>query len=305
MPRPWEKYSCTIPGNGKPGTGSVMDVVHHVTHTPAALRIIEDRKISRGLIYDECILNDSRTTVAWLSPNEWSRGSRYGNVEFTYDFSGLVAGRRIYWVEAQTKYTPTACRFLITDEDVKQLPVLPYDPAKEDGPLRHAGGLWYWNFRFTGEFMLQATLYLTKCRKVSFIKHHDLYCSSGGCNDLGKTGERAAGRIIAQILSLDSSAIDDPLTVTEPKRALSTAVDLGLTRIRSVLGATSGKLKGPLNSNASVDAALRAALLQHAHGETVAAQQTTSLIGSDDLFRRRLAALVEDHFGLKSSVLSV
>ena len=83
MAKPWTRYACKIPGKGVTGTCSVMDVVHHVTHTPAALRIIEDQKISRGLIYDKCSLRDSRTTVVWLSPNQWVNGSRYGNVEFT------------------------------------------------------------------------------------------------------------------------------------------------------------------------------------------------------------------------------
>jgi hypothetical protein len=80
-----------------------MDVVHHVTHTSAALRILEDRKISRGPIYDECSLNDSRTTVVWLSPNQRVYGSRYGNVEFTFDFNALVNGQKIYWLEVQKK----------------------------------------------------------------------------------------------------------------------------------------------------------------------------------------------------------
>ena len=100
-----------------------MDLVHHVTHTHAALRIIEDRKITRGLIYDKCSLNDTRTTVVWLSPNQWVNGSRYGNVEFTYNFKNLTKHCKVYWVEVHTGYSPHACRFLITDEDVSHLPV--------------------------------------------------------------------------------------------------------------------------------------------------------------------------------------
>jgi hypothetical protein len=73
-----------------------------VTHTLAALRIIEDQKISRGLIYDKCSLRDSRTTVVWLWPNKWVNGSRLGNIEFTYEFKSLVKSQKIYWVEAHT-----------------------------------------------------------------------------------------------------------------------------------------------------------------------------------------------------------
>jgi hypothetical protein len=264
-----------------------MDVVHHVTHTPAALRIIEDRRITRGLIYDKCSLNDSRTTVVWLSPNRWVNGSRYGNVEFTYDFEGLANRRKIYWVEVHTGYSPHACRFLITDEDVAQLPVLPYDPVSDEGPLRKADGIWYWNFKYTGEFLLQDPLRLSDCTRVEFIKHHDDFCALGGCNDRGKDGAGAAGRVIAQILSRDISTIDKPLIETDPEKALSSGVDTGLSRILNALKATSGTLDGPLKSHDSVDAALRAALLQYASGEASAAVETASLVGSDDIFRKR------------------
>ena len=124
-----------MPGKGVAGTCTVMMVAHHVTHTPAALRILEDGKITRGLIYDECALNNSRTTVVWLSPNEWYWGSRYGSVEFTFNFSDLVKARKIYWVEAQIGYKPPARRFLITDQDVKHLPVQFYG-MRIDGKAR-------------------------------------------------------------------------------------------------------------------------------------------------------------------------
>jgi hypothetical protein len=91
---------------------------------------------------------------------------------------------------------------------------------------------------------------------------------------------------------------------TNPKKALSFGVDRGLSRILLVLGASVGELEGPLKTDVSVDAALRAALLQYATGEVNAAKQTASLIGSDEIFRKRLSNLVEDHFGLKSEVLA-
>jgi hypothetical protein len=233
-------------------------------------------------------------------------GSRYGCVEFTFKFADLVEDRKIFWVEAQTKYKPTACRFLITDQDVKHLPVEIYDAAKEQGPLRHVNGLWYWNHTYKGEFLLGASLWLPDCCKVDFINHHaQFYCAIGGCQDQGKQGDGAAGRVIAYILSRKMDAIDKPLIGTDSKKALSSAVDMGLSRICLALGAVSNNFNGPLKSDASVDAALRAALLQYAEGEPNAAKETAKLIGSDDLFRERLGALVEAHFGLKSDVLAV
>jgi hypothetical protein len=280
-----------------------MTAVHHVTHTPAALRIVEDNKVARGLIYDECSLNDSRTTVVWLSPNQWYWGSRYGSIQFTYNFAELVKGRQIYWVEVQKGYNPHACRFLITDQDVKHLPVQPYDAAREDGPLRHADGLWYWNYTYTGEFLLETSLLLNDCRKVDFIRHHAQLCALGGCHEQGKEGDGAGGRVIAYLLARETGVLDKPLVEVDPKKALSTAVERGLSHICMALGAISGKLSGPLKLDASVDTALRAALLQYAEGERKAANETTKLIGSDDLFRERLGAMVKDHFGLKSTVL--
>jgi hypothetical protein len=214
--------------------------------------------------------------------------------------SRLCANAR--WVEVQKNYNPKACRFLITDEDVSHLPVQLYNASRDEGPLRYAEGLWYWNWTYTGEFMLQSTLWLSDCHKVDFIKHHDAYCSIGGCNDRGKDGDRAAGRVIAYVLSRGINIIDDPLITTKPKKALSFAVYRGLWRILFALGASAGNLEGSLKTDVSVDAALRAALLQYAAGELDAAKQTASLIGSGEIFRRRLSNLVEDHFGLKSEV---
>jgi hypothetical protein len=282
-----------------------MDLVHHVTHTPAALRILEGNRISRGLIYDECSLNASRMTVVWLSPNTWYWGSRYGCVQFTFDFADLVKGRKIYWVEVQKGYSPHACRFLITDREVKHLPVQPYDATLEGCPLRYADGLWYWNYTYTGEFLLEDSLLLNDCRKVDFIKHHAQLCALGGCRDQGKAGDAAAGRVIAYLLSRKSGVIDKPLIVVEPKKALSFAVDRGLSEICTALGATSKKLAGPLKLDPSIDACLRAAMLQYAEGEPEAAKATAKLISSDDLLIGRLGAMVEEHFGLKSDILSL
>ena len=150
----WKPYACTVPARGVTGTCTVLSTVHHVTHTGLALRILADGKITRGLIYDESILNDTRTTVVWLSPNSWYDGSRYGCVQFTFDFADIVARRKIYWVEVR-KYKRDAYRFILSDQDLSKLPVTPYDPTTEEGPLRHVNGLWYWNSVHTAEFMLE------------------------------------------------------------------------------------------------------------------------------------------------------
>jgi len=96
---------------------SKLEEIFHVTHLEAAHRILVDGRLHAGLVFDESRLNKERILVNWLSPNYWHRGSRYGNVQFSFDFSQLIEGKRFYWVEVMRKYRPKACRILITDEE--------------------------------------------------------------------------------------------------------------------------------------------------------------------------------------------
>jgi hypothetical protein len=146
--------------------------VRHIAHVPTARRIIEDQKINVGLIYDESRLNKSRISVTLLSANTWAFGSIYGTVEFQFDWNTLVEGTKVYWVEAMTQYTPTAYRFLLTPRDPHELGsgvVEPYDPVKDDGPLRKSGDKWYWNANFTSEFMVDNDLHLRKATGLNFV----------------------------------------------------------------------------------------------------------------------------------------
>lgn len=300
MTSPWKPYACIVPAPGVTGTAAILTAVHHVTHTEPALRILADGKVTRGLIYDESILNDSRTTVVWLSPNNWVNGSRYGCVQFTFDFADIVARRKIYWVEVR-EYARHAYRFIISDQDLSKLPVTYYDPTKEEGPLRQVGRVWYWNSEHTAEFLLDASLLLHYCKKIDFILHHEKFCAApGGCGDLGHDGTRAAGTILAFLLSRGFRGFNETLIETKPSDSLSKAAERGILQAYRQL---SGALSGPAKTNDHVDVALRAALLQLAVGETALAQATAKLIGSDGLLRRRLAELVKGHFKLETAVL--
>ena len=106
--------------------------------------------------------------------------------------------------------------------------------------------------------------------------------------------------MLAFLLSRGLRGFNDSLIETNPKDALSTAAERGILQAYKHL---SGGLGGPATTNDNVDAALRAALLQLAVGETPLAQATAKLIGSDDLLRGRLAELVKSHFKLDSTVL--
>jgi hypothetical protein len=124
----WEEFGI----KGDPATqGAPLTIVRHIAHVPTAQRLIEDGEIKAGLVYDESRLNKSRISVTWLSANWWNQGSIYGTVEFQFDWKGLVAGQRIYWVEVIKKYNPPAYRFLLTPGEIKcSDPCRPHRPAR-------------------------------------------------------------------------------------------------------------------------------------------------------------------------------
>jgi hypothetical protein len=306
MPKPWTEFACSPPtASSRIGACVKLDLIYHVTHTNAALRILDDGAVGRRLISDESILNKTRTTVVWLSPDWWNDGFRYGNVRFAYDFKDIVEDRNIYWVEV-IRYGTPACRFIVSKKNLSHLGVEPYDPSVENGPLRFSGGTWWRNERVTTEIMLDDDLSLTNCRAVDFVQHHHNQCAlyDRNCRDKGAHGRGAAARFMAYVLARDLDCVDNAMKTFEPKENLTFAADLGLSTLVLWLGAMSDKLDGPLKSEASADAVLRAALLQIAVGDKTGAKATASLIGSADLLRRRLAKLSFDRFGVETDVLA-
>src|SRR5271169_1272481 len=101
----------------KSNNGSPFDEVFHISHLLPSTLIIRNERIKAGLVYDESILNTKRISVIWVSPNHWVRGSRYGNVRFKFPWKDIVKRKKYYWVEAITKYSPAACRILVTNND--------------------------------------------------------------------------------------------------------------------------------------------------------------------------------------------
>lgn len=295
MSKPWNEFARPVPKAVRRNEDCVkLDRIYHVTHTSSSLRILDDREIGKRLISDESVLNETRTTVVWLSPDYWHNGFRYGNVRFAYE------KRKLYWVEV-IRYNTPACRFLVTDKDVSRLPVVAYDPATEDGPLRFAQGSWWRNGSVTLEIMLDEDLPLANCRAVDFVQHHPNQCAlhGGGCRDKGTDGYNAAARFMAYVLARDIDCVDDAMKVVEPNERMSSAADQGLSWLMVRLGAISNKLEGPLKSKDGAEVALRAALLQLTHGDTSGAKRTARLIGSDDLVRNCLAEISFERFGLK------
>ena len=303
--KPWKPFALTVPPKGGIGSGSRLRKVMHVTHTLAALRIMEDKRVVRGLIHDESALNAHRTTVTWLSPNHWHWGSRYGNVEFTFEFEAIAAGRSVYWVESIDKYKPTACRFLITDKEVSHLPVTAYDPDTANGPLQRIDGEWWWNSNITLEVMFEGNLDLAQCCGLDFVKHNANMCATdfNTCTEKGDNGDRAAARVVAGILSRHLNIVDH-LLVNGKGSDVSMAMGQGLARIPSMLGALNNQLDGPLTEKASVDAVVHAALSLLSHGDQTGTKASITLVGSDDLVIQSLNRLCKAHLGITSKILT-
>jgi hypothetical protein len=269
----------------------------HIVHVPAARRIIEDGKIKAGLVYDESRLNKSRISVAWVSANTWAYGSIYGTVEFQFDWKTLVKGQRIYWVEAMVRYTPTAYRFLLTPRDPRELgfdSLEPYDPIKDDGPLRKLGDQWYWNF----QYMIDDDLRLKRATGLDFVKHHDQYCRPFGSPtaDCKQTPDETGGRVLAYILAHEIHALDAHLKPT-PEQPRNHLLNMAFAGLHSALteGAEFG---GSLRRQTSCEKVLRGALALYGMDQMDSALHLLTLVESADGFDEALIEIVREHFSL-------
>lgn len=201
----WERYSV-----GKPSTRTnrtnpdcrPFETVHHICHVSDAYRLFEDRRIRSSLVWDESKLKNTRTCVAWLSPNLWANGSLYGNIRFDFDWKDLIFRKKFYWVEAMS-YRPAAYRILITDKK-PSLDLERYHPEEGNGPLYYnpKNDMWYCNGEYTGEFMLDEDLWLPECKKVGFEHHHDRICRKDGsaCSELGQERYEAGANLLSRLI---------------------------------------------------------------------------------------------------------
>jgi hypothetical protein len=294
----WEKYK--IKGD-LAKAGADLTIVRHIAHVPAARRIIEDRKIKAGLVYDESRLNKSRISVVWLSANTWAFGSIYGTVEFQFDWNTLIDGNKVYWVEAMTQYNPTAYRFLLSSRDPTEFGsdvVEAYDPIKDDGPLRKSGDKWYWNGNFTSEFMIDQNLSLRKATGLNFISHHPQFCSIDGnaCAERrdNPTWDEIGGRILAYLLAHDIGVLNKHLKPDGGKR--NQLLDTAFSGLQSALSET--KFGGALHLPESCDKVLTGALALYGMDQLDATHQLLSLLKSADGFNKALVAVVQRHFGV-------
>jgi len=215
MTEPWSKY---FPADGE---GPWLDSVAHVTHVSAGVNVFAEGRLRAGLVYDESRLNSERIQVVWVSPNHWANGYRYGTVRVDFDWKSLLQNRYTYWVEAMTRYNPTACRFLISDIDRDADSMLVrYDPATARGPWWYnpTEDQHYWNNQYTLEFMIERDLYVTEATALSFVDHHRDWCAVGNrnCPDgFPVMYGTAAARFLATLLSRNIPVAERLVSETE------------------------------------------------------------------------------------------
>jgi hypothetical protein len=303
----WTPYRIKIPrGSGaSDGDGRILQTVYHVVHLPSARRILEDGQLRAGLIYDESRLRKSRICVNWLSANTWAPGSIYGNVQFAFSWDKHIRNRRCYWVEVMKGYSPHAYRILLTDRDLSESKhVREYDPTSSKGPLRERDGVWYWNGRFTSEFLMESDISLDHCTEFDFIRHHPSICRLNGaaCPDFDMPAEKVGGRVMAFLIGNGLHTIDSVLRRPSrlgSDRPLGHAVDVGVGGIWRALGRKRDRFGGAIRSESPGKAVLRGALVLHGCGKTAAAKDLVRLLNSRDTFESALTEVVNEHFGIK------
>ncbi len=219
-PKLWEEYKVGEKGKNPNWVNPdcvPLNQISHVTHIENALQIAKAGRISAGLVYDESTLNTSRTTVVWLSPNDWSGagGSRYGNVEFVFDWRDIIKGMNAYRIEVQ-EYTPRAFRILLTPHN-RDADFTRYDLEKGPGPLRFdkADDMHRWNGGICLEIMVEAPISLDRCLRVKFCKHHMNRCcvDPNACKDRGRVDSEGGALFVSGLIARCISA--DNLNLTE------------------------------------------------------------------------------------------
>lgn len=271
-------------------------------HLLPAVRIAEDRYLSAELIYDG-VLQETRTKVVYFSPNYWANGSRYGCFEFKVDWQSLLNGRRMYWVEAIRDYQLPIYRFLLTCKDETCLPpMVSYDPAIDDGPIRRVGDDWYWLLGandYAAEIVIDEDLPLYDVKKMDFWKHHDIQCSEKRqrCPEAGSGGSwRAMAEFMGVLLGRGIHALDDLLTNGgAPSDDCVRALSQTWTRLLPPTGSV-----GPIDDPDVALDLVRAAALMLQTRDYNRVRRLTGLISDKAMVDEAFLRLVRDHFNAPS-----
>jgi hypothetical protein len=300
----WEAYACRIP---RPGERSfdgrvcaTLTEVYHVAHVADACRIIEDRRIRAGLIGDESRLRSTRTSVCWLSANYWTPGSIYGTVEFTFRWDDIIRDRQVYWVEVMD-YPNRAYRFLITDRDLSGSSLVrAYDPETARGPLRLCEGTWYWNRKYTSEFMVDEDLPLRRCVEIKAIKHRRDRCRlhPSSCTEADRSTWSIGAQTLAYVIARGLTGVRRCIMhrsengVDDPGSTLRDTLDHLLHEL------TEEEPGGPITSPRRSQAAMKGALLLYGTGQFDDAKEVVRALASRAVAEAALQEEARAYLGL-------
>jgi hypothetical protein len=125
-------------------------------------------------------------------------------VAFAFDWSALVDGKKVYWVEHRQTTGQDICRFLISDGDFTDHPLFEYDYTRPQGPLFYDAKhkTWFHNNNVTSEYMVLSDLAMSDCSGIRFVDHHPRYCNKSGsaCPDLNRSGHKAGVEVICKLI---------------------------------------------------------------------------------------------------------
>ncbi|WP_298962319.1 hypothetical protein [uncultured Methylobacterium sp.] len=275
--------------------------VSHVAHVKTARRIFDDHTIKRGLIYDHSILNTTRSTVAWLSPNYWVHGFRYGTIKFNFEWLDIIQDMQFYWVEAMTQYSPHACRFLLSSSPLESsLEYLKlYCPMSDNGPIRQINGAWFWNCDITLEIMIDKDLPLDRCTGVDFVTHHNIYCNENdsNCPDKNAIPQKSGAKILGALIGADQKYHNDIMLDANRNSGLKAPIEDAIEYLHRILD-PKDKCTGPIANMEQAKDIIAAASLQVGHEQILAAKDLTKLLESHTLFDCAFRELVGNHFSL-------
>jgi hypothetical protein len=215
-------------------------------------------------------------------------------VRFTFDWKKIIEDRALYWVEAM-EYGNAAYRLLVTDRDMSQdKRVTPYDPVIEQGPVRFKDNHWYWNSKFTSEFMLEGDMPLVEAKSLSFVEHSRCR-ESRSCTEQQTARHIAAAQTFAFLLGNDIHCVDHLLA---DKKAMNSEAESYVNYLWSALGRKEDRFGGALKKAKSSEDVLLGAIALYGSGQHSAAIETVKTINSQDIFTEAFVAIIRRHFNL-------
>lgn len=236
----------------------------------------------------------TRTKVVYFSPNTWNDGSRYGTFEFEVDWSVLLQGRQMVWVEPVYSYAIPIHRLMLTRAPAAA-GLTPYDPAVDQGPLRLVNGTWLRTRRHAAEIVVDEDVPLSAITGFQLAKHHDHACSlrEPACSEAGHTGmRRTSGRLAAALMGRGLKSLN-PLLTRDGR--LTGEAEHGYSQVYFAL-AGSGSFGGRVADDVVAADVVKAACLLVHSGDREAARRLAQMLDSKDRLERVMLDLARTTF---------